>query len=118
MPLDHFVPQVYLRGFYSPALGKRMYALRKSDLKAFTPNSESICRIMDGSTNAYLSEERAIEDFLKTIEPRYTVALAQLAADQTVHDAVYTIAGLVAYILTCSPAAMRINVEPFKGSIE
>jgi hypothetical protein len=52
MPLDHYVSQVHLRKFYSPVLGDRMYAIRKSNLKAFTPNSQSVCRIEDGSTNA------------------------------------------------------------------
>ena len=63
MPLDHYVSQVHLKKFYSPALGNRMYAIRKSDLKVFTPRSEDVCRIMDGSTNAYLREDRAIEGF-------------------------------------------------------
>jgi hypothetical protein len=54
MALDHYVSQVHLRSFYSPALGERLYAIRKSNGKAFTPNSESVCRIDDGSTNAYL----------------------------------------------------------------
>ena len=63
MPLDHYVSQVHLKKFYAPALGNRMYAIRKSDLKVFTPRSEDVCRIMDGSTNAYLREDRAIEGF-------------------------------------------------------
>ncbi len=43
MPLDHYIPQVHLKNFYSPVLGDRMYATRKSDLKSFTPNSKSVC---------------------------------------------------------------------------
>ena len=39
MPLDHYIPQVHLKKFYSPVLGERMYAIRKSDLKCFTPNN-------------------------------------------------------------------------------
>ena len=35
MPLDHYVSQVHLKKFYSPALGDRMYAMRKSDNHAF-----------------------------------------------------------------------------------
>ena len=49
MPLDHYVSQVHLKNFYSPKLGELMYAIRKSDLKEFTPNSESVCRIDDGA---------------------------------------------------------------------
>ena len=78
MPLDHYVSQVHLKNFYSPVLGLRMYATRKRDLKSFTPNSQSVCRIEDGSTNAFLKDDRMIEEFLKKIEPNYNSALANL----------------------------------------
>jgi hypothetical protein len=35
MMLAHYVPQVHIRRFYSPALGERLYAIRKCDLKRF-----------------------------------------------------------------------------------
>ncbi len=38
------------------------------------PNFESVCRIEDGSTHAYLKEDRLIQEFLKTIEPKYNAA--------------------------------------------
>src|SRR6266851_2807705 len=41
----------------------QMYAMRKSDLKSFRSDSRSVCRIEDGSTNAYLTEERAIGEW-------------------------------------------------------
>ncbi|KAA0070456.1 hypothetical protein [Tardiphaga sp. P9-11] len=75
MALDHYVSQLHLRNFYSPVLGERLYAVRKSDLKAFTPRSQDICRIDEGNRNAYLQDERAIEEFLKEIEPKYNVSL-------------------------------------------
>jgi hypothetical protein len=70
LPLDHNVSQVHLRNFYSPTLGGIVYAIRKNDLKSFTTNAQSVCRIENGSTNPYLREERAVEEFLKGIEPR------------------------------------------------
>lgn len=118
MPLDHYVPQVHLRNFYSPALGKRMYAIRKSDLRAFTPNSQAVCRIMDGSTNAYLRGERAIEEFLKTIEPNYNAALEKLSTGAIDDTCIYTIAGFVAYVISCSPTGMRIGSGPLKSTVE
>ena len=63
MPLDHYVSQVHLKNFNSPAL---------DDLKRFRTKSQDVCRIEDGSTNAYLKENRAIEEFLKDVEPRTT----------------------------------------------
>jgi hypothetical protein len=118
MPLDHYVSQVHLKKFYSPALGNRMYAIRKSDLKAFTPRSEDVCRIIDGSTNAYLREDRAIEGFLKTIEPNYNAALDKLITGGIDKECIYTIAGFVAYVISCSPTGMRIGSGPLMSTVE
>ncbi|MCX5770922.1 MAG: hypothetical protein NTZ09_11710 [Candidatus Hydrogenedentes bacterium] len=96
MPLDHYVSQGHLRRFYSPILGNRMYAIRKADLKAFTSDSQAVCRIMDGSTNAFLREDRVVEDFLKTIEPKYNVAVDKLIKGEIDKECIYTIAGFVA----------------------
>jgi hypothetical protein len=118
MPLDHYVSQVHLKNFYSPALGELMYAMRKSDLKRFTPNAQSVCRIEDGSTNAYMRENRAIEEILKTIEPRYNSAVAKLIGDNIDPECIYTIVGFVAYVITCSPTGMRVFSEPLKAVVE
>ena len=95
-----------------------MYAVRKRDLKSLQPNSNSVCGIEDGSTNAYLKEDRAIEEFLKAIEPKYNEALSKLIEDKIDADCIYTIAGFAAYVWTCSPAGMRINSGPLKSTLE
>jgi hypothetical protein len=118
MPLDHYISQVHLKKFYSPSLGNRMYAIRKADLKDFTPRSEDVCRIMDGSTNAYLLKDRVIEEFLKSIEPNYNDALDKLISGKIDNECIYTIAGFVAYIIFCSPAGMRIQSGPLKSTVE
>jgi hypothetical protein len=118
MPLDHYIPQVHLKHFYSPVLGNRMYATQKSDLRQFTPKSENVCGINDGSTNAYLKEDRAIEEFLKTIEPEYNKTLAKLIEDKIDEQCIYTIAGFAAYVVSCSPAGMRIQSGPLKSTVE
>jgi hypothetical protein len=118
MSLDHYISQVHLKKFYSPVLGDRMYAIRKSDLKSFTPRSKDVCRTNDGSTNAYLDEDRAIEEFLKTIEPKYDAVLEKLLRGEIDSECIYTIAGFVAYVMCCSPAGMRINAGPLKSTVE
>ena len=118
MALDHYVSQVHLRNFYSPALGERMYALRKSDAKSFRPNSESVCRIEEGSTNAYLTKDRVIEEFLKGVEPKYNASVAKLASGEFDPEAVYVISGFAAYVQTCSPTAMRLHTGPLKAMLE
>jgi hypothetical protein len=118
VPLDHYVPQVHLKNFYSPKLGTLMHTIRKSDLKSFTPDAQSVCRIEDDSKNSYLREDRIVEEFLKGIEPKYNSALQKLAADNIDAECIYAIAGFVAYVLTCSPAGMRIKSEPLKTVVE
>jgi hypothetical protein len=95
-----------------------MYAIRKSDLKRFHTKSQDVCRIQEGSTNSYLKEDRAIEDFLKDVEPRYNASLAKLRENKIDQQCIHCIAGFAAYIVTCSPAAMRIHSGPLKASME
>lgn len=118
MPLDHYVSQVHLKNFYSPDLDGLMYAIRKSDLKSIRTKSQDVCRIEDGSTNAYLKEDRAIEEFLKGVEPRYNSSLVKLRQNKIDQECVYCIAGFVAYVVSCSPAGMRIQSGPIKASLE
>ena len=118
MALDHYVSQVHLKRFYSPQLGELMYATRKSDLKSFTPNAKAVCRTDEGNTNDFLTEPRAIEEFLKTIEGKYNASVSLLEQGKPDDEAIYVIAGFLSYLLTCSPAAMRMNAGVVKGNVE
>lgn len=118
MALDHYVSQVHLKNFYSPALNGLMYAIRKSDLKRFTPKSQDVCRIEEGSTNAYLKQDRAIEEFLKDVEPRYNASVAKLRENKMDQEAIASLAGFTAYVVTCSPTAMRLHTGPLKAQLE
>jgi hypothetical protein len=118
MALDHYVSQVHLKNFYSPKLGNLMHAIRKRDMKSFTPNAQSVCRIEDGSTNSYLREDRAIEKFLRGIEPNYNEAIEKLTTNNIDSECIYAIAGFVAYVLACSPAGMRIQSGPLRCAVE
>lgn len=118
MPLDHYVSQVHLRKFYARDLNQLLYAVHKRDGGEFTPNSRSICRIDEGNTNNYLSEPRAIEEFLTSVEPSYNIALDALANGTPSHDNVYTIAGFIAYVMSCSPAILRLESYPLRRMIE
>ena len=117
MALDHFVPQVHLRNFYSPTL-RRLYAIRKSDLGYFTPGAGAVCGVVQGNTNPYLADERIIERFLENIEPKYDTALSKLRENNIDQEAIFVIAGYVAYVESCSPAAMRIWADPLKAYVK
>lgn len=119
MPLDHYVSQVHLRNFYSPALASRqMYGFRKNDLYTFPCSSGNVCRIDRGSTNKYLTEPRAIEDFLRTIEPRYNAAVEKLRKNEIDKEVIYVISGFAAYVAICSPTGMRLHIGPLKKLVE
>lgn len=114
MALDHYVSQVHLRRFYSPALGQRLHAIRKHDLFEFKPSAKDICRIEEGNTNPYLRDSRAIEEFLKSVEPRYNAALDKLNNETPDSETIFTIASFVAYVSTCTPGAMRVESGPLR----
>lgn len=118
MALDHYISQVHLKNFYSPELENRMYATRKSDLKSFSCNSQSVCRIEEGSTNVYLIEDRAIEEFLLGVEPRYNAAVNMLRENKIDKECIHTIAGFIGYVACCAPAAMRIHTGPLQSQLE
>lgn len=97
MPLDHFIPQVHLRNLYSTDDKGRL-------------GTENVCRRPDGSTNLYLHEPRAIEEFLERIEPNYNAALDAVRNRAIEVEHVYVIAGFVAYtfsVRTGGPDGMR-----------
>jgi hypothetical protein len=118
MPLDHFVSQVHLKNFYSPSLGELMHAFRKSDSKKFSTRAQDVCRITDHNTNPFLQQPRAIEDFLKDVEPRYNASLEKIREDKIDRDCIHCIAGFVAYVITCAPAALRLNTGPLKAAVD
>lgn len=118
MALDHYVSQVHLKKFYSDEPKGRLFAIRKRDLKSFRPDSHSVCRTEEGSTNYHLEEPRAVEEFLKGIEPRYSEAVARITQPSFDPDALYALSGFIAYVLSCSPTGMRLQSAPLKGVVE
>lgn len=118
MPLDHYVPQVYLKNFYSLEKRNRLHAINKWSLKRFICDSYSQCRLKNGNTNDYLEEPRAIEIFLKDIEPKLNYAVDCVRRRNINHDSVFIIAGLISYIEGCSPAGSRIAKSVIENSLE
>ncbi len=116
MALDHYVPQTYLR-HWANSKG-HLHAIRKSDLKKFTPGTKSVCAVSDGNTNPFLQPARAIEEFLAAIEPKYDWAVDRFVRGEMYREAIYVIAGLLSSIMVCSPGGMRLNTKPIEGIIE
>lgn len=118
MPLDHFVSQVHLRNFYSEDGHGRLIGVKKDDLKKFRARSENVCRREDGSTNDYLREPRVIEQFLRGVEPNYNAAVVALRNRAIDVEDVYVIAGFVAYVMSCSPTAMRLGKPHLAAAVQ
>lgn len=110
--------QVHLKNFYAPELGEAFYASRKQPVRIFPQSAANVCRVEQGSTNQYLLENRVVEEVLKTVEPYYNESVASLSSDTITQESIYVISCFVSYVLTCSPAAMRIQSQPLKANIE
>ncbi len=95
-----------------------MHAIRKEDLKGFTPDASSVCRIPDGNSNRYLRETRKIEEFLRGIEPKYNEAVANFTRKVFDPTSIYVLAGYAAYVISCSPAAMRLQSPIISSLVE
>jgi hypothetical protein len=68
-----------------------------------------------GNTNPFLQPQRAIEEFLAAIEPKYEWAVRTFIDGEMHREAIYVIAGLMASIMVCSPGRLRIT-NPRKQS--
>lgn len=118
MALDHYVSQVHLKQFLRQSDKKLLHAARKSDLSQFTPRPKDVCRVEDGSTNEYLVENRAVEEFLKEIEPAYEPCLARVADGDLDWNARQVFSGFLAYIQTYTPAALRMFDPMIRAMLE
>ena len=119
MALDHYVSQVHLKNFYSPLLnGKKMFGIQKKSLKQFPCGSEDVCRIDEGNTNPFLQHERAIEEFLRAIEPRYNASIDKLRLRNVDPDCVLVISGFISYVMSCAPAGVRLSEHWLAKTLE
>ncbi|MFL4469996.1 DUF4238 domain-containing protein [Tateyamaria armeniaca] len=108
MALDHFVSQVHLKQFLRTTNPKLLNAVRKTDLAQFTPRPQDVCRVEDGSTNAFLTDNRIIEKFLRDIEPAYEPCLSRIIAGELDWQSRWVFAGFLAYLQTYTPTALRM----------
>lgn len=116
MANDHYVSQTHLRG-WADANGF-LNAFHKSDLRTFRPKTHSVCAATDGSTNDYLSVPRIVEDIIKPIEANYAASVARAESSQVDADSVIVLAGWVAFVESCAPAAMRVGASQFSDLLK
>ncbi|WP_066592553.1 DUF4238 domain-containing protein [Sphingomonas pruni] len=116
MALDHYVSQVHLRKFYDSER-RGLIAFDKDTDKSAVRSAKRVCRTDEGNTNDYLTEPRIIEEFLKPIENGYNNAVTALELGKISHDVIYNIGGFAAYIIRCSPAAMRMQRAMLHGIV-
>ena len=118
MALDHYISQVHLKQFLRQSDSKLLLAMRKKDQSTFTPLPRDVCRTEDGSTNQYLTENRAVEEFLREIEPAYEPCLARVASGELDWQSRQVFAGFLAYVQTYSPTALRMFDPTIRAMLE
>ena len=116
MALDHYIPQVYLKNFYTS--DNRLNCMSKQKMQLFQAKTEAVCRIKNHSTNEYLIEPRLIEDFLKNIEPKLNIAIKDFENGSIGSESLYVVSGLISFISTCSPCAMRLAAKSLRRNVE
>jgi Protein of unknown function (DUF4238) len=76
------------------------------------------CSAIDGNTNRYLSDPRAVEAIIRPIESGYARAVAQVESSNILPDSIVVLAGWITYVETSSPAAMRLGAAMLSPLIE
>ncbi len=107
MPKDHYVAQTYLKHFLAPELGNLLHAYDKQGLKHFTPTTKNICCAQDWDTNPYFEDERAIDKYLRVIEPKWNHGVEDISDLLKYEEVKYFMAGYIAVLVSCTPASIR-----------
>lgn len=114
MAQDHFVARTYLKHFGDPAKGGMLQAYRKTDGTQFPCWPKDVCREWDGDLNhTWLTEPALLGHFRKIFEPLWNVAMETLLSKSPSHQDKFAVSGLVANLMTCTPAWRRIGVQMY-----
>jgi Protein of unknown function (DUF4238) len=108
MPKDHYVAQTYLKHFLAPGLGNRMHAYNKAKLKHFTPTTDSICRDEGWDTNPYFEDNRAVDKYLRIVEPKWNRGVENIQDLLKYEEVKFFMAGYIAVLASCTPASIRM----------
>lgn len=107
MPKDHYVAQTYLKHFLDPKLGNLLHAYDKKGLKHFTARTRDICYAHDWDTNPYFQDQRAIDKYLKVIEPKWNYGVTDIHNLLKYEEIKYFMAGYIAVLVSCTPTSIR-----------
>ncbi|MCS5709875.1 DUF4238 domain-containing protein [Candidatus Berkiella aquae] len=116
MAIDHYISQVYLRGFSIKK--NELFTICKHTLRKTRCSIQSICGIEEGNTNFYFTEPRAIEKFLIPIENNYNSVIEQLLNGKIDNETIYTISGWIAYVHSCSLTGVRLSQGMFQNLVD
>lgn len=117
MSKDHYIAQTYLKHFIDPKFGTLMHAYRKHDLKYFTPTTKDICYEEGWDTNPYFQDSRAVDQYLKIVEPKWNRGVDNIEDLLRYEEVKYFMAGYIAVMASCSPTAVRTSTESIANII-
>lgn len=111
MAKDHYIAQTYLKHFIDPKLKVLLHVHRKHDLKYFTPTTKDICFEEGWDTNPYFQDPQAVARYLKIVEPKWNRGVNDIKELLQHEEVKYFMAGYVAVMASCSPAAVRTSSD-------
>lgn len=117
MPRDHYVAQTYLKHFLDPNLDKLLHAYDKKLLKHFTPTTKNICCAQDWDTNPYFEDERAVDKYLRIIEPKWNDGVENIGDLLKYEEIKYFMAGYIAVLVSCTPSSVRTSTHAIEEII-
>lgn len=101
------IAAAYLKNFLDPSLGNLLHAYNKENLEHFTPTTKNICCAQDWDTNPYFEDDRAIDQYLQVVEPKWNDGVKDIRNLLRYEEVKYFMAGYIAVLASCTPAAIR-----------
>lgn len=115
---DHFVPVTYLRHFGDPSQSDRLHVCRKRSGSVSISRPENLCVERQGDLNRYFSQPSILREFLEIIEPRWNETVDHILSDRASPDDLFVVAGIAAYLLSCTPTARRLGQRALEQQLE
>lgn len=115
---DHYVAQTYLEAFTN-SKGMLVPYYKAENVVLGKPKSpKSICFETDGDTNKYFNDPRILDKYLPQFENPWKQNVETLRERHLDGMVKYQIAGYLAFLRCCTPAAKRLGQERIRATIQ
>lgn len=115
MAKDHYVSQVYLKQFHCNYGNNILHMVQKNNLNngINIVSTKNVCYLIDGNRSSFLSNDMALEDFLKNLEPKLAFIFSNLLLRRTLSEEDFiSLSYFIAYLYLVNPIS-RARAEQF-----